>query len=76
MEQSRRWLGADVPTGWDDVWVRSVKVALVAFVVLQSKEYFDAGRFDTPGTAVDGALIGAGVFLLNAIHRLVKGRQA
>jgi len=72
MERSRHWLGIDVPTGWDDVLVRSVKTAVVAFVVLQAKEWFDAGSFDTPATAVDAALIAGGVFLLNAIHKLAK----
>jgi hypothetical protein len=46
--------------------------AVVAFVVLQAKELFDAGRLDTPATAVDAGLIAAGVFLLNAIIKMVK----
>jgi hypothetical protein len=45
---------------------------VVAFVVLQLKEWFDAGRFDTPGTAVDAALIGCGVFALNAIFKWTR----
>lgn len=63
---------SDVPAGWGAVAMRSVITAVVAFVVLQAKEMFDAGRFDTPATAVDAALVGAGVFLVNAIYKLAK----
>jgi hypothetical protein len=49
-----------------------VKVAVVAFVVLQLKEWFDAGAFDTPGTAVDAAVVSAGTLVLNAILMLAK----
>jgi hypothetical protein len=52
--------------------VRAIKVAVVAFVVLQAKEWFDAGRFDTPGTAADAAMIAGGTILLNAILRLAR----
>jgi hypothetical protein len=67
-----KWLSADAPTGWTGVTVRAVNVAVVAFVVLQAKEWYDAGAFDTPATAVDGALIGAGTFLLYAILKWGK----
>ena len=66
------WLGGDVPAGWAEASVRSVKAALVAFVILQAKELFDAGRFDTPATAVDALLIASGIFLVSAIHLLMK----
>ncbi len=57
----KKWLSIDVPTGWADVFSRTVKAAVIAFVVLQLKEWFDAGAFDTPATALDAALIaGAG----------------
>jgi hypothetical protein len=42
---------------------------VVAFVVLQAKEYYDAGAFDTPATAVDAGLIAGGIFLLNAVFK-------
>ncbi len=67
-----KWLTIDAPTGWSDLFARTVKVAVVAFVVLQLKEWFDAGAFDTPGTAVDAALIAGGVFAFNAIIMLAK----
>ena len=72
MESSKTWLRMDVPAGWVDVLMRSVMVAVVAFVVLQVKEWFDAGTFDTPATAVDAALIAIGFFVLNAIVMWVK----
>jgi uncharacterized membrane protein len=67
-----KWFSTDAPTGWTGVTVRAVNVAVVAFVVLQAKEWYDAGMFDTPATAVDGALIGAGTFLLYAILKWGK----
>jgi hypothetical protein len=66
------WLGSDVPASWGDVSVRSLKTALVAFVILQAKELFDAGRFDTPATAVDAVLVAVGILLVNAVHLLMK----
>jgi hypothetical protein len=63
---------ADIPTGWGVILLRSIEVAVVAFLVLQAKEWFDAGTFDVPGTAADAGLIAAGVFLLNAILMLAK----
>lgn len=64
----------DPPSGWPVVIVRTVMAALVAFVVLQLKEYFDAGAFDTPATALDSGLIAGATFLLNAILMLGKSR--
>ena len=57
---------------WNQVFTSALKTAVVAFVVLQLKEWFDAGRFDTPATAVDAILVGAGILLVNAILKLVK----
>jgi hypothetical protein len=64
--------GSAVPTRWADVAIGSLKVALVAFVVLQLKEWIDAGMFDTPAVTVDALLIAAGTFVLNAILKLVR----
>ena len=63
---------SDVPAGWGAVAMRSATTAVVAFVVLQAKEMYDAGRFDTPATAVDAVLIAVGIFLVNAIYKLAK----
>ena len=71
-ESPRNWFSIAVPARWADVFARAVLTAVVAFVVLQMKEWFDAGTFDTPATAVDAALIAGGIFLLNAILKWVK----
>lgn len=76
MAGSRSWFTVDAPATWSDLLVRTVRVALVAFVVLQLKEFKDAGRFDTGGTAIDGLLIGAGSFLLHLAIGRPKGAQA
>jgi hypothetical protein len=55
------------PAGWDDVLVRTVVAAIIAFVALQAKEWFDAGAFDTPAAAFDAGLIAAFTFLWNAL---------
>lgn len=67
-----KWLRADVPTSWTAATTRAVVVAVTAFVVLQAKEYIDASTFDTPAVSVDAVLIGAGVFLVNAILKWGK----
>ncbi len=67
-----KWLNMDIPAGWPELVVRTVKVAVVAFIVLQVKEWFDAGMFDTEATAVDSVLIAGGTFVLNAVHKLAK----
>jgi len=62
----------DAPAGWAQVGFRAATTAVIAFVVLQAKEYFDAGRFDTTGTGADALLIAAGVFLVNAVLKWSK----
>jgi len=72
-KSSKHWLSIDTPAGWADLCVRTLKVAVVTFVVLQFKELHDAGKLDTLGTAVDAVLIGGGFFLLNVMG-VVKNR--
>jgi hypothetical protein len=72
MENTMKQSSVSAPAGWGDILVTSVKVAVIGFIVLQAKEYVDAGSFDTPATALDAGLIAGGVFLLNAILKLVK----
>lgn len=62
----------DAPAGWGQVVFRAATTAVIAFVVLQAKELFDAGRLDTPATAVDAALIAGGVLLVNAALKWTK----
>ena len=64
----------DIPAGWSQMMSRSVTTAVVAFLVLQAKEWVDAGAFDTPGTAVDAVLIAVALFLVNAVLRWASPR--
>jgi hypothetical protein len=57
---------------WNKLLLDALKTAVVAFVVLQLKEYYDASQFDTVGTAADGGLIGVGMFLVGAVQKLLK----
>ncbi len=72
MENTMKQSSVGAPAGWVDVLMTSVKVAVIGFVVLQAKEFVDAGTFDTPATALDAGLIAGGVFVLNAILKLLK----
>jgi hypothetical protein len=75
MASSGNWLKLDAPSSWTELFVRTLKVAVVAFVVLQIKELRDAGHFDTPGTAVDAGLIAGGTLILNAVLGVGKGER-
>jgi hypothetical protein len=66
MASAEKWFSTDIPAGWGASFARSVIVAVVAFVVMQAKEWVDAGAFDVAGTGVDALLIAAGVFIVNA----------
>jgi hypothetical protein len=57
---------------WGEVLVPAVTVAVVAFVVLQIKEFVDAGRFDTPGTMTDALLVACGMLVLKAVQQFMK----
>lgn len=72
METAKTMSKAEASAGWSSLLITSVKVAVVGFVVLQAKEWFDAGMFDTPATAMDAGLIAAGVFVVNAVLKLLK----
>lgn len=67
METFMKWLTIDSPAGWTELLVRTLKVALIAFVVLQLKELVDAGTFDTPATLLDSLLIAGGTLVVNAL---------
>ena len=57
---------------WLDVLIYTLTVAAVAFVMLQIKEWVDAGRFDTYGTMVDALLVAVGMLVLNVVQQLVN----
>ena len=58
---------------WTGLVLGAIKVAVVAFIVLNRKELRDAGNFDFGGTAVDAGLIAGGTLLLNVILGFAKG---
>ena len=72
MNNSQPWYRIDAPAGWNHVFIRAITVAVVAFVVLQLKEWFDAGMLDTPATAIDAALIAGGTLVVNALLMKTK----
>jgi len=72
MATLKQWLRIDAPAGWAGVLVRSVNVLVVAFVVLQLKEWFDAHTFDTAAVSVDSALIATGTFLFSVLLMRAK----
>ena len=72
MESLKKWFSIALPAGWDDVVVRTVKVAVVAFVMLHLKEWFEAGTLDTPDITIDSTWIAGGTLALNAILMWVK----
>lgn len=72
MKSFKQWINIDAPAGWADVFIRTIKAAVVAFVILQLKEWFDAGAFDTPATAIDAGLIAGATLALNAILMWAK----
>lgn len=57
---------------WKGIAVEALKIAVIAFVVLQLKEQYDANQFDTPANAVDGTLVGVGTFIVGAVQKLLK----
>lgn len=65
----------DSPADWGAVVFRAATTAVVAFLVLQIKEYVDAGMFDTSGTGADAILVGGGVLVLNAIFKLATPKK-
>ncbi|MCG3156167.1 MAG: hypothetical protein DKINENOH_02782 [bacterium] len=72
MENSTKSLSQGARSTWTDLLMSAIQVAVIGFVVLQAKEWFDAGTFDTPATALDAGLIAGATFLLNAILKLTK----
>jgi len=73
MKRIDKWFSIAVPAGWADVVVRTVKVAVVAFVTLHLKEFVDAGfPLDTPDITIDALWVTAGTFALNAILMWAK----
>jgi hypothetical protein len=68
MASSARTSDVAVPSsGWRDLLMRAVKIAVVGFVVLQAKELVDAGMLDTKATAIDAVLVAVAVLVVDAV---------
>lgn len=76
MERTTTDLSLAVPIGWLELFLTSLKVAAVAFVVMQAKEWIDARSFDFLGVLVDALLIAGGVFVVNVILRLARSGRS
>ena len=72
MESFKRWFRMVAPTGWADAIVRSVTVAVVAFVVFQLQDLYESGAFDTSPNAVNALLVAGGLLAVNAVLVLVR----
>ena len=70
---ARSGSNSDHPATWGALAVRSIRVGVIGFLVLNGKELVDAGRLDTLYTAIDGALVGAATFLVHAVFWRPKG---
>ena len=62
-----------VPSGWADVFVRTLTVLLVAFVTLNLKEWLETQEFDILACAIDAACIAIGTFVFYALLVLTTG---
>lgn len=67
MSKIKEWLGLGVPGGWDDVAIRTVKSAVVAFVGLLLKDGVANADWDVLLAAGSAAWVAGGTFALNAI---------
>jgi hypothetical protein len=73
MEAPKTWLGVSVPRDWAGVAANGVATAVVAFVALLLKEWFETREWDVPACAVDGSCVGGAFLLFHAFLKLVKG---
>ena len=62
----------DIPISIGQLILRFFKIAVIAFVVMQIKEYVDAGVFDLPGVMMDSALIAAGVLIFDLVSMMLR----
>jgi hypothetical protein len=72
MESTKTGYHTADSASWLDLVIESLKVAVIAFVVMQVKELIDAGTLDILGVLVDSLLIGAALFVVNAVLKLAR----
>jgi len=75
MNSNTNVFSQDVPFSIGQLIFRFFKIMLVAFVVMQVKEYVDAGVFDIPGVLMDSALVAAGVLILDLVSMTLRPRK-
>ena len=75
MTSSTNIFSQDVPFSFGQLIFRFFKIMVVAFVVMQVKEYVDAGVFDLPGVLMDSALVAAGVLILDLVSMSLRPRK-
>jgi len=75
MNSNTNVFSQDVPLAFGHLIFRFFKIMVVAFVVMQVKEYVDAGVFDLPGVLMDSALIAAGVLILDLVSMSLRPRK-
>lgn len=75
MNSSTGAFSQDVPLSFGQLILRFFKIAVIAFLVMQIKEYVDAGVFDIPGVLMDSALIAAGVLIVDLVSMSLRPRK-
>ncbi|HWR67003.1 MAG TPA: hypothetical protein VN364_12880 [Bellilinea sp.] len=75
MNSSTGVFSQDVPLSFGQLILRFFKIAVIAFLVMQIKEYVDAGVFDIPGVLMDSALIAAGVLIVDLVSMSLRPRK-
>lgn len=75
MNSSTGAFSQDVPLSFGQLILRFFKIAVIAFIVMQIKEYVDAGVFDIPGVLMDSALIAAGVLIVDLVLMSLRPRK-
>lgn len=75
MDRSVNLFSQDVPFSTGQLILRFFKIAVVAFIVMQIKEYVDAGVLDIPGVLVDAVLVAAGVLILDLVSMSLRRRK-
>ena len=75
MNSSVNVFSQDVPYSTGQLILRFCKIVVVAFIVMQIKEYVDAGVLDIPGVLVDFALVAAGVLILDLVSMSLRRKK-
>ncbi len=75
MNSSVNVYSQDVPYSTGQLILRFCKIVVVAFIVMQIKEYVDAGVLDIPGVLVDSALVAAGVLILDLVSMSLRRKK-